>query len=523
MIVRLMAVLLIFATACGAQPAVSTTRSAKPGEITILAGSPLGEAGQIGDFLGAGGTLEKSDYQPNDFLAKAWRDVGFRHITFEALSTEGDERWFDITRDRRGKIRVGFENYDRHMDRYLNTLKARPFIYLGDFPRALSSQPTAESQPTADLDDPMAWINYSYYMPRDLKEWEDLSATIVRHNIERFGLRGVTYGTPCEPDYPGRFLYAPDDDTATQLQNSIAVYAATWRGVKSADPTARVGGPGTMNWQVTPKTTNAVSTIADWIRALAEYNAAASEKVSLDYVAWQDYAWSSDRISDGADAVSRMLSENGFDPNTPKMLVNSGWGSWSSDYLNAEVPPHRRASYIAHNIIREFKDPRNRQFALALYYFFHADDNWWPGDFENRDIFRRSGLVAFDTEGRVELTPMYAAFQMANAMATSGEIVESFAPVPLEAMAVRDVAHRRIIVTINNHSPQSVSVPVKVWDPPFDGSTVTRVVQFIDEAGSGDGGGLQAGARDELRYANPISFPLTLGPYASAQVTLSAQ
>jgi len=47
-----------------------------------------------------------------------------------------------------------------------------------------------------------------------------------------------------------------------------------------------------------------------------------------------------------------------------------GWGSWSGDYIDGTLSPHRRASHIAHNIIREFKDPRRRQFASALWYFF---------------------------------------------------------------------------------------------------------------------------------------------------------
>jgi len=489
-----------------APTATPPARPINPGEVTVAAGRPLGDAAQIGDFLGAGGGMEYLSTNPDDPVVQAWRSAGFRHASFETLHVEGDGRWYEVTRDDSGALRVGFDRYDRYLASYLDNLQAEPFVYLGNMPRALSSQP--------DINNDLGYSDYSTYMPRDLQEWEQLCAAIVRHNVETFGLRGLAYGAPGEPDYPGNWLYAPGEDPATQLPNSIALYAATWRGVKSADPTARLGGPATMNWQITPNTGTAVFTLADWIRELAAYNASAgSEAVGLDFIAWQDYAWSSERIHDGAEAVSRFLAESGFDPNIPKMLAGSGWGSWCSDYLDESLTPHRRASHALHNIIREFKDPRRRQFALALYYFFY-ELPWFGGD------GNRIALVIVREDGTLNLTPLYAAFQMASAMAAGNEIVECFAPEPLEAMAVRNDSAASVIITLNNHTPDPVTAPVAVWGLPFNSENVWRGAQVIDEFNSRDGSGLQEAAWDELPIANPLNFPVTLGPYASLMLSL---
>lgn len=492
--------------------------AATAAEIVVDAGKPLGDASQISDFMGAGGGL--NDKNHNDALAKAWRALGFKHHSFEGLQEEHEHRYYDITRDSRGKIKVGFERYDRFMERILKTLRARPVVNLGDIPRALSSQPDRE-EGASHLE--FGSSGYSAFMPRDLKEWEDLVATIVRHNVEKFGLRGLTYGAPGEYDYVGRGRRKPSDDPSVQLGNHLELYAATWRGVKSADPIARLGAPNTMSWKITPSTEKAAYSLEQWLKALAAYNARAGDKaVGLDYVCWQDYSWASERISDGADAVAGYLEAAGFDPKTPKYLATSGWGSWSTDYGQPDFPLHRRASQIAHNIIREFNDPRERQFGLGIYYFFHTDDSMWYSDpekpdMENLNMFRRSALVAFSTDGKVERTPMYAAFQMAKAMMEGGKIVATTAAEPLEAMATLDAAKQRLIVTVNNHSDQPVKAPVSLRGLPFEASKKT--IRIIDESRSAAGAGLERGRTSPASLA----FNLTLRPYSTAQIIFTSE
>lgn len=515
-----MSVVCLILVACGASSAPQVERAVNPNEVTIFASTDLGDAAQISDFMGVGGGL--NDTSHNDALATAWRNLGLKYHSFEGLQEEHEHRYYDITRGRDGKIKVGFERYDRFMDRILNTLNSRPVVNLGDIPRALSSQPERE-EGASHLE--FGSSGYSAFMPRDLKEWEELVATIVRHNVERWDLRGLTYGAPGEYDYVGRGRREPSDDSSVQLANHIDLYAATWRGVKSADPTAKLGAPNTMSWQITSSTEGAAYSLEQWLQALAEYRVQ-HPGIGLDYICWQDYSWASERISDGADAVAGYLEAAGFDPKTPKYLATSGWGSWSSNYGELDWPLHRRASHIAHNIIREFNDPRERQFGLAIYYFFHTDDSMWYSDpekpdIENRDMFRRSALVAFNLDGGTELTPMYAAFQMAKNMMDADKIVGSSAPEPLEVMAVRDDRNKRVIITINNHLDQRVSAPVAVRDLPFTADKVKRVVRMIDDSRSANGRGLEKGTEDRIACGNPLTFSIILKPYSTAQIELS--
>lgn len=492
--------------------------AATPSEIVVNCRKPLGDAAAISDFMGAGGGL--GDTSHNDVLPRLWRELGFKHHSFEGLHEEHEHRFYDITRDPKGNIRVGFERYDRYMNRILKDLRAHPIVNLGDIPRALSSQPDRE-EGSSHLE--YGSSGYGAFMPRDLKEWEELVATIVRHNVEKFGLRGLVYGSPGEYDYVGRGRRAPNDDKSVQLGNHIELYAATWRGVKSADPTARIGAPNTMSWKITPSTEKAAYSLEEWLRALAKYNAKAGNKaVGLDYISWQDYSWASERISDGADAVAGYLKAAGFDPKTPKYLATSGWGSWSTDYGQTDYPLHRRASQIIHNIIREFDDPRERQFGLAIYYFFHTDDSMWYSDpekpdMENLKMFRRSGLVAFNTDGKVERTPMYAAFQMVRAMMEGGKIVGTSALEPLEAMSTLDSVKKRLIITINNHTDQLVKAPVSVRGLPFKAKK--RTICFIDESRSCNGEGIEHGITDQASLA----FNVTLRPYATVQIIMAAE
>lgn len=502
-----------------ALPADRPVRRRSSNEIAVACRRALGDASQIGDFLGAGGALDSVADKPDHLVTQAWRRLGMRSVAFEDISAEG-QPWqrVAVSRHSGGAIKTDFTDWDRNTTNFRKNLGSTPLVYLGNVPRELSSHP--------ELD------NYSVFMPRDFKEWENFAASLVRHNIEAFGLRGQWYnGIPGEPDYAGQWLYNPGDNVKTQLRNSVELYAATYRGAKSADPTAMVGGPFTMNWQLTKYTSNeqTVFTLADWIRELARYLAqAGSNAAGLDYVGWQDYAWSSDRLSDGADAVTGFLAENGFDTNLPKgPCGGAGWGSWGSDYLDDSLKPHQRASYIAHNIIREFKDPRQRKIARTMYYVFFFQDDWIPNGASESERYemetvRRPALVQLAADGSVRLTPLYAAFQMASAM-TGGEIVETSAPEPLEAMATRDdsAATTSVIAAVNNHSGEEKTVDLTFWDVPFNAARVWRSIRRIDESNSGDGLGLQEPVSEQLSLENHrLTFPLSLGPYATVAVAL---
>jgi len=486
-------------------------------KVEVRCREPLGEASQIQDFLGAGGGLESFVDQKDHPVLKAWRALGMRHVVFENLEAEDPEtRKLVLSRDAGGKIKIDFTDWDRLMKNYLNHLKATPFIYLGNMPRNLSSQPKHEK--------------YATFMPRDLDEWKSFVSQVVRHQVETFGLKGLYYGIPGEPDFAGNWVFDPGDKKELQLKNSVRLAAATCHAVKSVDPTAKVGGPATMSWKLTPMTENenTIFALSDWIKEWARYNASvpAREKVQFDFISWQDYAWAGERISEGADAVSKYLAANGFDPKLPKILGGSGWGSWSSDYLDGGLKDHQRASHLAHNLIREFKDPSQRKFARAYYYFFYSDDGWYPGDSQEdkdkMDEMRRTAPVRLARDGSHRSTPVFAAFEIASALSENGKIIKTLADEPIEVMATLDQEKGRVLVAVNNHRGDSCDAKIVVKDLLLKGETHVRVgLQRIDEEKSSDGKGLEPVQWKNLPTANGTAdIKLFLKPYGTVLISI---
>ena len=485
-------------------------QAAAPGEVVVDCRKPLGDAAAISDFLGAGGGLEGPMTDSKNPVVKAWTDLKFRHVTFEQLHNEDPaNRWLTVSRRPDGKIAIDFSDFDRRIGQVVRNLKSRPFIYLGNIPRALSSRPK----------DP----NYAVYAPLDIREWSDFVAQIAHRLVNKHGLKGLYYHCMGEPDHIDSWKGNGSPNPQELLKEHVAFYAATYAGVKSVDPSALVGGPATMNWQKTKWTQEAPFELKDWIAALARHNAAlpAARRAGLDFISWQDYAWSSERLTDSAEAVSQMLAEYGFNPATPKVLGGSGWGSWSSDYIADELKPHHRASHLLHNVIREFKDPRRRLFRLALYYnFFYDDANMQALEYHyDNTLVRRVSLVRTRWDEKPFFTPIYAAFQMVAAMA-SGKIVQTSAPEPLETMATH-TKDGSIVAVINNHTNESVSTVVVFNGLPFDTPKLNRSLACIDESASDYGRGLQEAVWEEMAIQNgSVRVPLILPAYGSAQISL---
>jgi hypothetical protein len=512
MTIMLKRILIIIATGLAPLAPRLAAQAAAPREIVVDCRKPLGDAAAISDFLGAGGALEAVMSDPKNPIVKAWLDLGFRHFYLETIDGKSERQpLVEPTRGPDGKLVIDFTEFDKRVQQIVRNLKARPHVYLGHVPRVLSSRP----------DDP----SYMVYAPKSLREWSDYVGEIVSRLVLKHGLKGLYYHCLGEPDHSDSWKASAAVDAQQLLKEHVTFYGATYAGIKAADPSARVGGPATMNWQRTKWTQEVPFELRDWIAALARYNAAlpAERRAGLDFIAWQDYAWSSEQLSDGAQAVSKMLAEHGFDANTPKVLGGSGWGSWSSDYIAEEPKPHHRASHLIHNIIREFKDPRKRLFSRAFYYSFFYDDANTQSVEQHSDLtqVRRVSLVRTRwDEKQPFLTPLYAAFQMAAAM-RSGKIVATSAPAPLEVMAVH-TKDGSVVATANNHTSESVSAVAVFQGLPFETPKLNCAITRIDEAAADYGRGLQEQVweMDVEIKGGSVQVPLILPAYGSAQVTL---
>lgn len=477
-------------------------------KVTADAADILGDASPIRNFFGSGGALYYITGNFDDPVVQAWRKLEFSQVTFESLHVEDPmDRWINVSVNEKNEVQIDFLDYDRYLRSYIENLGARPFVYLGNIPRALSSKP----------DSP----DYAVYMPKSLKLWESFVKKIIEHNVRKLGLKGLNYGVLGEPDHADSWKGSGSGDAKKTLSEHIELYAATYRAVKAVDPTAKVGGPAAMSWKETKVTQSAAFFLKDWIKALAEYNqkAVPGKKAGLDFISWQDYGWTGSLISEGADAVSGYLKENGFDPATPKMLAGSGWGSWASDYLDKEQQPFQRASYVLRNLIGEFRDPANRRFYQALYYSFYFNDYWMTPETENDLQAQRSvSLVIIPKERPFQLTPIYAAFQIAHEI-SGGQITRASAEEPLEALSIWDKEKGKYHLLFTNKTGKTVIADVLVENLPVAEPFETRM-RSIDEFHSADGYGLEEGFTVDLYKPAPRpEVSVLVKPYAAVLLT----
>lgn len=462
----------------------------------------LRPAAEMKDFFGSGGALYYITGNFDDPVVQAWRNLGFNQVTFETLHVEEPmDRWLQVSVDGENEVQIDFLDYDRHIRSYLENLNARPFVYLGNVPRALSSKPDAP--------------DYAVYMPKNLKLWESFIKKIVQHNVRKFRMKGLNYGVLGEPDHPDSWKGSGSVDPAKTLAEHIELYAATYRAVKAADPSAKVGGPAAMSWKKTEFTPAAAFYLKDWIQALADYNKKAKSKAGLDFISWQDYGWAGGNIGEGADAVSGYLKENGFDPATPKMLAGSGWGSWASNYLDKKQTPVERAAHVARNFIDEFGGSAARKFHQALYYSFYFNDYWMTPETEADLKMQRSvSLVIIPKERQFQLTPVYAAFQMMHEM-MGGQVTLASAEKPLSAMSVWDQEKGKFYLLFASSSEKTVIADVAIENFPVAQPVETRM-RSIDEFHSVDGYGLEEGFVLDLLKSGPRSeVSILVKPYAT--------
>lgn len=130
--------------------------NADSGLVIVAANERLGDAAQIGDFLGAGGALHYVSRDAAHPVVQAWQRVRCRQITFETLHAEDPvDRWITVSRTPNGIV-TNFSEYDGYLGSFRTNLGATPYVYLGNMPRALSLRPDDNN-------------HYQAYSPRDMR------------------------------------------------------------------------------------------------------------------------------------------------------------------------------------------------------------------------------------------------------------------------------------------------------------------------------------------------------------------
>jgi xylan 1,4-beta-xylosidase len=169
------------------------------------------------------------------------------------------------TEDATGKPVYSWTIVDRIFDTYIHA-GAKPFVELGFMPEALSTKPEPYQHSWPKTRIAAGWS----YPPKDYAKWGELIRQLVLHSIERYGEREVNswyFEVWNEPDIE-YWKGTPDE--------YMKLYDFAVKGVKSAAPHARVGGPATTG-PANPKA-------AAFLRQFLEH--CAQTGVPLDFVSY---------------------------------------------------------------------------------------------------------------------------------------------------------------------------------------------------------------------------------------------
>lgn len=164
----------------------------------------------------------RADWQAQ--LTRCHREVGFRHVRFHGLLS--DDMGTLICQNE--KLLYSFFNADQIID-FLLSIGMRPFVELSFMPATLASGSQTVFRYRGNVTP-----------PRDFAQWATLIDKLVRHWVDRYGVREVQrwyFEVWNEPNLKDFWTGSQDE--------YFTLYRRTAEAIKAIDPSLRVGGPAT--------------------------------------------------------------------------------------------------------------------------------------------------------------------------------------------------------------------------------------------------------------------------------------
>jgi len=192
----------------------------------------------------------RADWQSQ--LRQCHSELGFRHVRFHALLSEGMETLLC----EEDKLLYSFFNADQVFD-FLLSIGMKPFVELSFMPRTLASGSTTVFRYAANVTP-----------PKDYDQWASLISKLATHWIERYGVNEVRewfFEVWNEPNLKTFWTGTQDE--------YFMLYCTTVKALKSIDPLLKVGGPATAR--------------NEWIPEFLEF--CNHNKVPVDFVTTHHY------------------------------------------------------------------------------------------------------------------------------------------------------------------------------------------------------------------------------------------
>jgi len=312
-------------------------------QLSIDAASPGSQvpAGLIG--LSQGGGL--ADYE--EATAARLVEAGFRWFRMDNVLTGV------LTRDQAGADVYDWTDFDRRLDFIVRKMKAEPILAASYMPIVLDAVENHERQSA----------------PADYGAWEELCYRAARRALER-GVRvpwwevwnevNAGWLKPGPQDTGGEpwlSLYRQavgredvDPETVRRFEAYCKLYRATARGVKRADPDARIGGPALASGPFEQHEYGFCTNGRGFARGLMAW--CQQENLPLDFVSWHEYFHPAAIIAREADAFRAYLEDFPALKRTVRSFMLTEWNEawWPNRPQDHEIG----AAWCADCVVRAF-------------------------------------------------------------------------------------------------------------------------------------------------------------------------
>lgn len=345
-----------------------------------------------------------------------------------------------------------------------------PLVVVGATPRNLASLQDEALQPGG-------WPKFAASPPRDMKAWGELVHDAVAYlNVRhRAGVKFLEVWN--EPDSQGFW--------GGTEQDYLALYEATARAAKRADPAIQVGGPALATW-------NAVLPGGFGPAIQALLRAARDRALPVDFISWHDYGADPWRLSrSGAVETIRAWRDHMGFPRAKLILSEWNRGIPHPHPLEAMDGPEN-ASYLATQALQMVR--------LGIDYnaFFVLQDGPWEAKVE----FAGQSLGLLTVQGITK--PSYHAFTLLGDLQGRRLRVDQEGTPEVSSLATRKGKEVRVLVAFHPreakgwHAPTAVRIRLR-------GAEVSkrrlRYVRFLVDSEHGNGFRVRSQIRQELEGA----------------------
>lgn len=271
--------------------------------------------------------------------------------------------------------------------------------------------------------------------PTDYDAWAEHVKRIVSYYKYKLGL-DLLYEIWNEPDQG--YLFSNTDFWLGSQEEYFKLYKYSVKGVREADPDAKIGGPASSIWDK--------GVIEEFIKY------AATNNLPIDFITWHTYVgwnnfWGTRReYQEMANTIRKWLKQYGYDENTPLII-----DEWNYDASLIDIKDHtteRTSAYVIFAIFQMFETGIDKQ---AFFNFVDFEHNplfsGSPGIMSNEGIIK-SVYNAFKALSILQGKPES---EISNRLKANITSKDGF----LAAIASQTKDNRKVRILISNYIPSN--------------------------------------------------------------------